>query len=111
MADIAKVRKAPVKVDIGDGQERHLRYTLNAFALLEEKYGTMEKAMEALESGSIIAIRYILWAGLVHEDSELTELYVGNQIDLSDLEGLADKMNKAMMGDLPVPEDGDSDPN
>lgn len=101
MAGIQKVRKAPVKVDIGDGQERHLRYTLNAFALLEEKYGTMDKAMEALESGSIIAIRYILWAGLVHEDSELTELYVGDQIDLADLERLADKMNKAMMGDLP----------
>lgn len=101
MADIVKVRKVPVKVDIGDGQERHLRYTLNAFALLEEKYGTMEKAMEALESGSIIAIRYILWAGLVHEDSELTELYVGDQIDLADLERLAEKMNEAMMGDLP----------
>ena len=101
MADIVKVRKAPVIVDIGDGQERHLRYTLNAFALLEEKYGTMDKAMEALESGSIIAIRYILWAGLVHEDENLTEHYVGNQIELSDLEVLAEKMNEAMMGDLP----------
>jgi hypothetical protein len=101
MADIVKVRKAPVKVDIGDGQERHLRYTLNAFALLEEKYGTMDKAMEALESGSIIAIRYILWAGLVHEDENLTEHYVGSHIDLSDLEVLAEKMNEAMMGDLP----------
>ena len=101
MAGIQNVRRAPVKVDIGDGQERHLRYTLNAFALLEEKYGTMEKAMEALESGSVIAIRYILWAGLVHEDENLTEHYVGNQIELSDLEDLADKMNKAMMGDLP----------
>ncbi len=101
MADIVKVRRAPVKVDIGDGQERHLKYTLNSFALLEEKYGTMEKAMEALESGSVIAIRYILWAGLVHEDENLTEHYVGNQIELSDLEALAEKMNEAMMGDLP----------
>jgi len=101
MANIGKVRKAPVVVDIGDGVERKLRYTLNSFALIEEKYGTMDKAMEALESGSIIAIRYILWAGLIHEDENLSEHYVGSQIDLSDLEDLAEKMNKAMMGDLP----------
>jgi hypothetical protein len=104
MADIVKVRKAPVKVDIGDGQERHLRYTLNAFALIEEKYGTIDKAMEILKSGSIAAVRFALWAGLVHEDENLSEHYVGSQIDLSDLEGLAEKMNKAMMGDLPQDE-------
>jgi hypothetical protein len=101
VAGIQKVRRAPVKIDIGDGQERHLRYTLNSFALLEEKYGTMDKAMEALESGSIIAIRYILWAGLIHEDENLTEHYVGSQIDLANLEAIAEKMNEAMMGDLP----------
>ena len=101
MANIEKVRKAPVVVDIGDGVERKLRYTLNSFALIEEKYGTIDKAMEILESGSIAAVRFVLWAGLVHEDENLSEHYVGDQIDLSDLEGLAEKMNKAMMGDLP----------
>ena len=101
MANIENVRKAPVVIDIGDGIERRLRYTLNAFALIEEKYGTIDKAMEALEAGSIAAIRFALWAGLVHEDENLTEHYVGNHIDLSDLEVLAEKMNEAMMGDLP----------
>ena len=101
MANIENVRKAPVVIDIGDGIERRLRYTLNAFALIEEKYGTIDKAMEALEAGSIAAIRFALWAGLVHEDENLTEHYVGNQIELSDLENLAEKMNNAMMGDLP----------
>lgn len=101
MADIIKVRKAPVVVDIGDGVERKLRYTLNSFALIEEKYGTIDKAMEIMEAGSIAAVRFALWAGLVHEDENLSEHYVGNQIDLSDLEALAEKMNKAMMGDLP----------
>jgi len=104
MADIVKVRKAPVFVDIGDGVERKLRYTLNSFALIEEKYGTIDKAMEILKSGSIAAVRFALWAGLVHEDENLSEHYVGNQIDLSDLEDLAEKMNKAMMGDLPQDE-------
>ena len=104
MANIEKVRKAPVVVDIGDGVERKLRYTLNSFALIEEKYGTIDKAMEILESGSIAAVRFVLWAGLVHEDENLSEHYVGDQIDLSDLEGLAEKMNKAMMGDLPQDE-------
>ena len=104
MANIGQVRKAPVVVDIGDGVERKLRYTLNSFALIEEKYGTIDKAMEILESGSIAAVRFVLWAGLVHEDENLSEHYVGNQIDLSDLENIAEKMNKAMMGDLPQDE-------
>jgi len=109
MANIGKVRKAPVVVDIGDGVERTLRYTLNSFALIEEKYGTIDKAMEALKSGSIAAIRFVLWAGLIHEDENLSEHYVGSQIDLADLEDLAEKMNKAMMGDLP--QDGVVNPN
>ena len=104
MANIKKLRREPVIVDIGDDVERTLRYTLNSFALIEEKYGTIDKAMEALNSGSIAAIRFVLWAGLVHEDENLSEHYVGNQIDLSDLEDLAEKMNKAMMGDLPQDE-------
>ena len=104
MANIKKLRREPVIVDIGDGVERKLRYTLNSFALIEEKYGTIDKAMEALKSGSIAAIRFVLWAGLIHEDENLSEHYVGSQIDLSDLEDLAEKMNKAMMGDLPQDE-------
>ena len=101
MANIKKLRREPIVIDIGDGVERTLRYTLNSFALIEEKYGTIDKAMEALSSGSIVTIRFVLWAGLIHEDENLTEHYVGSQIDLSDLEDLAEKMNKAMMGDLP----------
>ena len=101
MAKISKLRNTPVKIDIGDGVDRTLRYTLNAFALMEEKYGSIDKAMEVMEAGSIAAVRFALWAGLVHEDENLTEHYVGSQIDLADLENLAEKMNKAMMGDLP----------
>jgi hypothetical protein len=104
MANIKKLRREPVIVDIGDDVERTLRYTLNSFALIEEKYGTIDKAMEALNSGSVAAIRFVLWAGLIHEDENLSEHYVGSQIDLSDLEDLAEKMNKAMMGDLPQDE-------
>jgi hypothetical protein len=104
MANIKKLRREPVVIDIGDGVERKLRYTLNSFALIEEKYGTIDKAMEILKSGSIAAIRFVLWAGLIHEDENLSEHYVGNQIDLSDLENIAEKMNKAMMGDLPQDE-------
>lgn len=104
MANIKKLRREPVIVDIGDGVERELRYTLNSFALIEEKYGTIDKAMEILKSGSIAAVRFVLWAGLIHEDENLSEHYVGSQIDLSDLEDLAEKMNKAMMGDLPQDE-------
>ena len=109
MANIEKLKREPVVIDIGDGVERKLRYTLNSFALIEEKYGTIDKAMEILKSGSIAAVRFALWAGLIHEDENLSEHYVGSQIDLADLEDLAEKMNKAMMGDLP--QDGVVNPN
>lgn len=101
MANVNKVIRKPVHIDIGDGRQRELKYTLNSFALMEDRYGTIDDAMEAMEKGSIKAVRFALWAGLVHEDSELTEEYVGSMIDLSELESIATKMNEAMIGDLP----------
>jgi hypothetical protein len=101
MANVNKVIRKPVYIDIGDGKQRQLKYTLNSFALMEDKYGTIDDAMSAMEKGSVKAVRFALWAGLVHQDAELTEEYVGSMIDLSELETIATKMNEAMIGDLP----------
>lgn len=106
MANVSSVRgKEPVKVDIGDGKLRTLKYNLNAFAMLEEKYGSIDEALETLENGSIIAVRFVLWVGLLQGDPEITEDYVGSVIDITDMERIAEDMNRAMVNDLPEKED------
>ncbi len=101
MANVDKVKRKPVTIDIGDGKNRTLKYTLNSFATMEEEYGSVDEAVQAMEKGSIKAIRLMLWAGLVHEDSDLTPEYVGNQIEISDLETIAEKMNSVIAADMP----------
>jgi hypothetical protein len=101
MANIVDVRRQPIMVNLNDGTERELKFTLNSFALMEEKYGTVEAAMKAMEAGSVSAIRFLLYAGLCHIDENLTEKQVGALIDIQELQALTEKMNKAMTGDMP----------
>ena len=97
--NLHKVR--PQKVQIVLDKTRTLVYDLNAFAELEEQFGSIEKAMEALEGGKIKAIIAILWAGLVHEDESLTPKMVGSIIGLTDLQEVADALGKAISSAMP----------
>lgn len=99
MSNISKVRREPVFVDLD--KARRLKYTLNSFAMLEEKYGSVDAALKKMEGGSILVIRFILWAGLVHEDKSLTEEQVGDMIDIQDMDVIAEKMGECMKVDLP----------
>ena len=104
---LKKVR--PQKVQLMLDKPRNLVYDLNAFAELEEQFGTIEKAMEALEGGKIKAVISILWAGLVHEDETLTPKQVGSIIGLTDLQEVADALGKAISSAMPeVPADGEA---
>lgn len=120
MADIDKIRAKSFRLLLG-GKERTLRYDLNAFAELEERYGTIEKAMQGLESGSIKAVRLLLWAGVLHEhmvlDSQgrktdeytITPTEVGSWINISELPDLSGTIKAAMTNALP--EEEPIDPN
>jgi chromosome condensin MukBEF ATPase and DNA-binding subunit MukB len=55
-----------------------------------------------MESGKIKPIIFMLWAGLIHEDENLTEKQVARAVDVRDLKSLADRMNQVMGSDLPV---------
>lgn len=112
MSDIKEIRRNAVKITLSDGKERELRFSLNAFALLEEKYGNIEVAMEAMETGSIKAIRYMLWAGFVDSDPDLTELQVGNLIDIKQLPELTAQLTVVIDMDTPDTDQGTvTDPN
>ena len=93
MSDIKAVRPVKHTIDLGDGVEREICFTLNAMADLEEKFGTVEAAFEKMEQNNISAIRFLLWCLLNTDDTEeLTERQVGNLIDLSNLNELMDSV-------------------
>jgi hypothetical protein len=103
MSNVKDVRQKPVTIELGN-KKWQLLYDLNAFAELEEMYGSVEKAMDELEKGTLKAIRAILWAGLVHQDETLTQKEVGKLITLDKLESVSIAMSKALEISLPKPE-------
>ena len=116
MANVNDVRDKDVKIVLNDGVERTLKYDLNAMAELEDRYGSVDAAFEMLDKNSIKAIRFILWAGLIHEAPELTEQQVGSLIDVKYLQSLSTKLGEAFTNDMPQVEEtgdavGDASPN
>ena len=57
-----------------------------------------------LDNNSIKAVRCILWAGLIHEDPDLTEQQVGNLIDIQYMQELMASLGEAFDADMPEPE-------
>lgn len=102
MSNVKDVKVAPVKITLSDGKERYLKFTLNALAELEDRYGTVEDAFKALETNSIKAVRTILWAGLLHEDPNITEHEVGNLIDIAYMQELMESIGGSLGQDLPA---------
>ncbi|MFV9511805.1 hypothetical protein [Tepidibacillus sp. LV47] len=99
-----KAKLIPIILD----KERHLKFDLNAFAELEELYGDFQTAMDAMQKGSIKAIRAMLWAGLIHEDKSLTVEDVGSMIDMSNINEVVGIISKAISEAMPK---GDEEKN
>ena len=95
--DIREVR-IPIELD----KPRTLLFDLNAFAELEERFGSMDKAFDAMQKGSLKAARTLLWAGLLHEDAKLTERAVGSMVTLGNLEVLMESITQALMNAMPA---------
>lgn len=121
MANVKDVKSKAVKITLTDGVERTIKFTLNAMAELEDRYGSVDEAFKQLDNNSIKAVRCILWAGLIHEDPDLTEQQVGNLIDIQYIQELMASLGEAFDADMPEPEklpenvepklDGAQDPN
>ena len=99
LRDVKEI-SVPVHLD----RPRTIKFDLNAFSELEEKYGNMEKAFHAMQGGSMKAARTLLWAGLLHEDDTLTERQVGGMVTLDNLETVMDSISKALMEAMPQDE-------
>lgn len=101
MSNVADVKRKAIKIKLGDGVERELRFTLNALAELEDRYGTPQAAFDKLEKEqSMKALRFILWAGMIHDSPDLTEMQVGNLIDTANMQEMIDSISTAFDSDM-----------
>ncbi|MNG96003.1 hypothetical protein D3C79_550540 [compost metagenome] len=115
MSKAKAVRTPRVTIELG-GKTRTIVYDLNAFAELELKYGSVDKAMQALQGGSVIAARNMLWAGLIHDEAILDEVtgeplrygitpyQVGAWLSATDIQTLGDLINSAMTQSIVQPD-------
>lgn len=104
MSNLQDVKSKEVKIKLGD-KERILAIDFNCFAELEEQYGDIQTAMEALQKGSIKAIRAFVYAALVADDETLTIKKVGKMLNMNCMEELSVALNEALGEALPQAED------
>ena len=82
------------EVSIMLDKKRTIRFTLNALAEIEDALGVPLSKLSEVELG-VKTVRTMLWAGLLHEDDELTEKQVGNWVDFENLEEVQTKVTEA----------------
>ena len=115
MAGVKEVKKTlqtgELSFELG-GRKRRLQFDLNAFAELENRFGSVNEAMKALQTGGMKSIRFILWAALIHDEAvldeagepvsyKITPFQVGGWITPQMLPELSQKLTEAMGVSLP----------
>jgi len=102
MANLKDVKSKAVKITLLDGVERSVKFTLNAMAELEDRYGSVNEAFRKLEEeNSVKALRCVLWAGFLEDEPEITERQVGSLIDLAYMDELMQTLGQAFERDMP----------
>lgn len=113
MSNLQEVRDGYYPIGVFGGQERFVRFDLNAFAEMERMYGSMEKANEALNKGSMQDVRRVLWLGLIHDQAVLDEITgepikynltvyeVGRWLTPQNMRDVMQKLNEAISGATP----------
>lgn len=92
------------KVKIMLDRVRYLKFGYEAFSLLEEKFGDLEKAMAAFSEGKLNTVSTLLWAGLQDDLAEgevLTEKQVVKMLKLSQLAEIGDAIAQALKNAFP----------
>jgi hypothetical protein len=108
-SNLKTIKNKGVNVELG-GNEYVLKFDLNAFAELEDVAGNINDVLISLETGSIKAIRALLWAGLQSNENAPTLKEVGSMITITDIQDLSTKLNEALGISLPEA-DEQIDPN
>lgn len=111
MANVSDVKPKKRFVDLGDGVEREVVFSLNAMAELEEKYGSIDAAFNKVKSGSIAAVRFLLWTIMHDNDETLTERQVGSMIRLDNINEVMETLMTALEDQMPEGMSVEDDPN
>jgi hypothetical protein len=103
MSELKDVQPGKFFVTIG-GEERELRYTYSAWAILEEKFEDLDRVMNLLQSKPIAHLPILLYAGLRKREG-VTEDLIREWLDDLDsvaaLYGVLGVMTSAMTSTLP----------
>lgn len=90
---MANKERGEVKVQLD--KERTLKFTLNSLVYAEEN-GVDLQSVDGKEAKlKLKDLRTLLFAGLMHEDKELTAEAVGEMIDVANLKPISEALNKA----------------
>ncbi|MEY8748944.1 GTA-gp10 family protein [Alkalicoccobacillus gibsonii] len=84
MATKANKERGEAKLVLG-GKEHTLRFDLNALVELEEALG-VPLAELGNTTMSIKNVRSMLWAGVLHENEDITEKEIGKHVDMNNME-------------------------
>ena len=89
---------------------RNIRLDTNALVKVEEVTG---RPISSFLPGTVGMrdIRAFLWAGLIHEDRELTLLETGQLMDRADYNYIEDKVTEAIRIAMNYKDNEESDPN
>lgn len=98
--------KQSIPIELG-GKTRHLRFTFNSLVAIEEALGRPISEIGNIMSGSVSVkdIRALIWAGLIHEDKELTQEQVGEWLDMSAMVTISGKLAEAFEAAFPDEKD------
>lgn len=90
---MANTQRGESKLVLG-GNEYTLRYDLNALVELEDKMGVPLSEMGEMKI-TIRNVRSMLWAGILHENDEITEKEIGKFVDMENMEEVQEAISKA----------------
>lgn len=90
------------------GKQRKLLFTNKGMKILAKEFGTVYKALNSMttmnfefDEDSLNKMAILLYAGLIHENKELTLDDVDNMIRFDLMPYCIEKLAKAMTGSLP----------
>jgi len=84
------------KVYIELDKKREFCLDLNTLSEIEDAYGDFDTAVSAFQKKSAKALRFLLYAGLKHEDDSLTLEQVGAMVKIFNLSKITDKIAEVL---------------
>lgn len=87
------------KVEITLDKKRKLAYPIMSLIRLKKEHGLeLTDLQDEAKAQDIEVILKVIWAGLIHEDQELTVEQVGYMIDIADLPEVSTKLTEVFQG-------------